>query len=295
MSIKLKDVKGIRSEQGFENYVRETFHHKHTREWIIGANRGKKVFELINKFDHEIAESLILDLGCAFGGISLVLSRRTKCVIGVDINKDALGVAHLRAKISNRDNFLSILSSATNIPIKDNSLDLVLINGVLEWVPSSRPYENPESTQLEALKEVRRILKKQGMLLLAIENRYYLRYWLGTVDHHSKLRFVPVLPRKLADLISKIRKGEPYLNRTYSYFELKNLVKKTGFNILKIYIGIPDYVFPEEIVDIDDKKEIGIRIDRVRQRRSRKIVWGMINEIGLMKFFGSNFIVACQK
>ena len=295
MSIKLKDVKDISSEKEFENYVKRTFQKEHRQEWIIGKLRGKKIFELMNKFNPRLAESLILDLGCGPGGISLVLSKKSRWIIGLDIDKESISVAHFRAKISNRNNFSAILGSATNIPIRSDNFDFVLINGVLEWVPCSKPDQNPHFTQLEALEEVRRILKKQGMLILAIENRYYLRYWLGIVDHHSKLRFVPILPRKIADFICKRKKGELYLNRTYSYFELNNMIKNVGFQIMAVYIGIPDYVFPEEIADINNKDEIRRKINSVRQRKSRRIVWGIINEIGLMKFFSSNFIVACQK
>jgi len=62
-----------------------------------------------------------------------------------------------------------------------------------------------------------------------------------------------------------------------------------------LVVGISDYVFPEEIADINNKDEIRRKINSVRQRKSRKIIWGIINEIGLMRFFSSNFIVACQK
>ena len=288
-------MKDVSSEKQFENYVKKTLREKHRQESIRRAGRGKKIFELMNRFGQNSTERLVLDLGCGRGDISLFLSRKTKCVVGVDINKESIGVAHLRAKISNRNNFLTIRSSATNIPVRTDSLDFVLIIGVLEWVPCSKRHENPESTQLEALREVRRVLRRRGILLLAIENRYYLRYWLGLMDHHSRLRFVPVLPRKIADFISKRKKGELYLNRTYSYIELKKMIREVGFKTIAIHVGIPDYVFPEEIVDINDRDEIERKVNSIRQRKSRKILWRAINKIGLMRFLGSNFIAACEK
>ena len=65
--------------------------------------------------------------------------------------------------------------------------------------------------------------------------------------------------------------------------------------MLRVYVGIPDYVFPEEIVDIDDKASISRQINFVRQKRSRRIIWQIINKMGLMKLFSSNFILVCQK
>ena len=292
---KTKGNKDISSEKEFKNYFKRGFRNMHSHEWILGSGRGERIFELMNRLSYNFMECRVLDLGCGYGAISLFLCEKTKEVIGVDVNKESVGVAYLRSTVLNKNNFLAVLGSATNIPIRNDSLDFVLIIGVLEWVPHSKPRENPESTQLEVLKEVRRILKRQGMLLLAIENRYYLRYWLGTRDHHSNLRFVPVLPRRIADWVSKREKGEPYLNRTYSYFELRKLVRKIGFKIMKMYIGIPDYIFPEEIAEINNKDEMRQKIDSIRQRKSRRIVWGVINKIGLMKFFSSNFIIVCQK
>ncbi|MFB0522429.1 MAG: class I SAM-dependent methyltransferase [Candidatus Bathyarchaeia archaeon] len=283
MSPELKEIEGEDTQK------------KSAQEQINGFERDKAISEFMNRLNHNLAESLILDLGCGRGVISLPLSKQVKWVIGVDSDKETIRATHSKTQKLNRDNFFTILGSATNIPVKSDYVDFALIIGVLEWVPRSKPYEDPESTQIEALREVGRILRRRGRLLLAIENRYYLRYWLGLTDHHSRLKFVPVLPRKIADFISRRRKGEPYLNRTYSYFELKNLLRKAGFRTLKICLGIPDYVFAEEIVDIDDKDEINEKINSVRQSKSRKIAWRTINRLGLMKFLCSNFIVACQK
>jgi len=295
MSLKIDEIKAMGSEEEFENYIKENFKIKHTQEWIIGSGRGEKIFQLMDKFNSEFKKSLILDLGCGYGGISLFLAKKAESVIGVDINRESINVAHLRTKISRGASFSTILSSATNVPLKEASVDFVLINGVLEWIPCSKPYQDPMSTQLEALGEVKRVLKRRGRMLLAIENRYYLRYWLGSKDTHSGLRFVPILPRKVADMVSIVIKGKRYLNRTYSYFELKNILKKLGLTTVKVYMGIPDYVFPEEIVGIDDKEEMRKKISSVRQRGSRRVVWGMLTKMGLMKLFGSNFIVLCQK
>lgn len=294
MSIRPEDVQNIRSEKEFNRYVKKKIKNENLQEWIIGARRGQKIFEFMSKFNSNLPSSLILDMGCGFGGISMFLSKITQ-VLGLDINRESLRVAHFRKKIAKRHNLLFVRGSATDLPIRSGVFDKVLISGAMEWVPCSKPKEDPESTQLETLMENVRILKERGMLFLAIENRYYLRYWLGVVDHHSGLRFVPILPRKVANLISFRMKGKPYLTRTYSYSELRKLVQIAGLEIMKVYIGIPDYVFPQDIVDLEDKYEISRKINSIRKRRSRRIIWQIISKIGLMRLFGSNFIVVCQK
>jgi len=295
MSIRPEEIQSISSEKEFEDYVKRTFRDEFLQRWIIGTGRGEKILELLKRSNQNVIDSLILDLGCGCGGISLFLSGKIKRIVGIDIDKESIGVAHLRAKVSNRNNFVTMVGSATNVPIKNDSIDFVLINGALEWIPYCKPNQNPESTQLDALEEVRRMLKRRGTLILAIENRFYLRYWLGIIDHHSGLRFVPILPRKIADFVCKRKKGELYLNRTYSYFGLKDILRKAGFNAVKVHVGIPDYLFSEEIVEINNRDEMRRKIYSVRQRKSRKIVWETINKTRLMKFLCSNFIVVCQK
>jgi SAM-dependent methyltransferase len=162
---------------------------------------------------------------------------------------------------------------------------MAVVIGVLEWVPSSYPKDDPEDLQFETLKEIRRVLKENGKLLLAIENRYYLGYWLGRIDHHTGLRFVPLLPRKLASFISRITRGEPYLNWTHSYWKLNEILQRAGFKVLKIFVGIPSYTLPDEIADVSNEKEVLNKLDSAKLQKLNAIVWKMLNAMKLMKLF----------
>lgn len=289
------DFTHIESEEEFRALVESASKDDASRDWIIGSERGWKVFDILNKQGFDFENGIILDLGSGFGGLSLFLSNQTKEVVSLDINKRLLCIAHRRKGFLKRSNVHTMLGNAVKIPLKSESLDLALIIGVLEWVPSSDSKRNPEDLQLETLKGVHKVLKKNGMLLLAIENRYYLGYWLGRKDHHTGLRFVPVLPRRFADLISKAIKGESYLNWTPSYSTLSCMLQNAGFTILKAYVGIQSYTSPKEVADINNRSEIMEKLDSAGLGKVDRILWKTINSFGLMKTLSGNFIFLCSK
>lgn len=288
------DISKIDSEKEFRALVRQKLGDDESN-WIIGYLRGRKIVQIFANCGIGLENMVVLDLGCGFGGISLYFSNVAKEVLSLDVDQMLLSITHRRRKIGDKRNVHPILGSALNIPLIDESVDICLIIGVLEWVPFSYPNFSPEHLQLKVLNEVYRILNKKGKLLLAIENRYYLGYWFGRIDHHSGLPFVPILPRRVASFLSHKVKGKPYINWTYSYSGLSKMLGKAGFKIMKTFIGIPSYTLPREIADICNRKEVASKINSARLKRLNMAVWNILNATGLLKQLGSNFILLCSK
>ncbi len=289
------DLAQIRSEEEFRALVERVSKDEASRDWVIGSSRGKIVYDILDKQGFDFENGTILDIGSGFGGLSLFLSDHVKEVVSLDMNRKLLYVTHRRKCWLRSSNVNTMLGNAVNIPLKKESLDLALIIGVLEWVPLSNPRRNPQAIQLETLKGVREKLKKKGMLLLAIENRYYLMYWLGTKDHHAGLRYVPILPRRFSNFISKAVNGEPYLTWTYSYSALNHILHDAGFTVLKTYVGIPSYTSPREAADVNSRSEITRKLDSAGLGKRAVVTWKAINSLGLMKTLSSNFIFLCSR
>jgi len=86
-------------------------------------------------------------------------------------------------------------------------------------------------------------------------------------------------------------KGERYFfNRTYSYIGLRKIFIKEGFKIQKIFLGLPDYGVPQEIVDVNDKIEVDKKREFIKQGAWEKIIWKSIDKAGLTKFLCNNYI-----
>jgi SAM-dependent methyltransferase/aminoglycoside phosphotransferase (APT) family kinase protein len=185
--------------------------------------------------------SRVLDFGCGLGNISRALARRAGRVIGVDACHERLLInkaVNEEAGISNVD--LICGNHQTVDSIRPKSIDGIVLNGVLEWVPT-HVAGSPRRVQVDFLRSCRRVLADDGWLYLGIENRWGFRYFLGRPDDHSGLVFNSLLPRAAADIYSRLMRGRPYRTYTYGPKATVRLLHEAGFNASTIYATIPDY------------------------------------------------------
>ena len=135
-------------------------------------------------------------------------------------------------------------------PSPDESFDLIVMNGLLEWVGKTSRFSDPREAQKASLNICRRLLKKGGYLYIGIENRFALAYMQGT--DHSGLRFTSYMPRFLANLYCTARKGEPYNTHTYTKMGYEKLLRDCGFGHVDFYLAYPGYNLPRMMVPYDN-------------------------------------------
>jgi SAM-dependent methyltransferase len=150
--------------------------------------------------------------------------------------------------------YYNIYSSVFQIP--DKSLDVVFLNGVLEWLPEYNLSSPPRKVQLDFLREVRRSLKNDGQILIGIENRIGYPYFFGRQDDHSKIKFATLLPRPLADLVSRIKFHKPYRTFTYGPAGYRRLLQEAGFKDIQINVPAPNYREITQIFLAEAKKSL---------------------------------------
>ena len=105
-----------------------------------------------------VKDKSVLDIASGEGFGSEILSRQAKSVIGVDISADA--VAHANMKYS-RDTLNFAQGSATEIPLPDQSVDIVVSFETIEHL-------SDHSTMMS---EIKRVLKPKGLLLISSPNK----------------------------------------------------------------------------------------------------------------------------
>ena len=190
-----------------------------------------------------------LDIGAGTGGIACQLA--DKCsVVAVDGSWYDVEFLRIRAKQDNLPQFKCFVANALDLPFKSNQFDLVIMNGVLEWVPTAQSNTPPRDTQLQALEEVRRVLKRNGKFLLGIENRNYLGYFLGVPEPHTNLKYISLMERGDADQLSQDVRHLPFLEYTYTKTEYEDLIKEAGFENTEAYWLFPDYRLPQYIIPL---------------------------------------------
>ncbi len=204
------------------------------------------------------SQSRVLDAGSMWGGLTIPIAQFAGSVYALDQTWETLRFLKTRAQQMGLDNITLVESSIHKLPFPDGYFDFVLLNGVLEWLgveqdvvlekhwqhkrDDEHEYQaTPRDMQLAALKEIFRVTKPGGGLYVAIENRIGLQYFLGHPDDHVNVRFVPFLPRFLANKITKMCRNSAYRTYIYSPKKLQALVDEAGFNSQTLYSVYPHY------------------------------------------------------
>lgn len=118
-------------------------------------NRNKKaemIFNVLTDYIGKKPEGLkILDIGCGNGGICSYFSNKGNVLSGVDIED-------VRAESTGFE--FKLVDSAL-LPFKDNLFDIVISNHTIEHIPEQNKH----------LEEIKRVLKKDGIIYLATPNK----------------------------------------------------------------------------------------------------------------------------
>jgi len=167
----------------------------------------------------------VLDLGCGNGRYYEIIKSKGADYTGTDNSEKLIKLSQEKYK---KAKFL--VEDACNLSFPDNSFDKIYSIAVLHRIPSKK-------FRLQFLTEAKRVLKKEGKLIITVWslpiNRYnkkniflLLKYTLLKIIGGSKLDFKDVL--------------EPWGKKTEKYYhwfskrELRKLVEKAGFKIEKI-------------------------------------------------------------
>jgi ubiquinone/menaquinone biosynthesis C-methylase UbiE/thiamine kinase-like enzyme len=210
-------------------------------------------------------ESRILDAGAMWGGQTIPVAQNCSEIYAVDKTIETLTFLKIRAGQMGFDNIHIVASDIHELPFKNDYFDLVILNGVLEWVAVDQDIvldvhwgkrrsdrkkyiKNPRQIQLEVLKELQRVLKPGGHLFLAIENSISYQYLRGGPDDHVNLKYVSFLPRFLANAITKWKLNSEYRTYLYTMWGYRRLLKESKYGDTLFYGAFPHYISPSEII-----------------------------------------------
>lgn len=226
---------------------------------IIFSPKRQAGLELLNLSGNESC----VDYGCMWGALTVALAKRCGYVLGIDQTLDSLRLLDKRIKAEKLDNIDLLCADLRKLKGFQGYFDVAVVNGVLEWIAEDGVIElknyfgrhnrkwytgNPGEQQLSFLKNVHDNLNANGRLYLAIENRFDFKMFFGCPDPHANLPLISFLPRSIANWLSYIKLGRPYINWLYSFSKIKKLLSKAGFSKIDLYMCFPDYRYPERII-----------------------------------------------
>jgi 2-polyprenyl-3-methyl-5-hydroxy-6-metoxy-1,4-benzoquinol methylase len=189
----------------------------------------------------DMTHGKVLDVGAGLGAITFSLAKTGYEVVTVDSVMERSLFIKIRADQDKIHNIQVACASALELPFSANSFDMVIMNGVLEWLGLSDASHSPEKLQKKALDNIFNLLKPRGILYLAIENRISAIYFLGFKDPHSGLRFTTIMPRKIADWYARLKHRGGYRTYIYSKFGYEKMLRGAGFNEVRFFLPLPSY------------------------------------------------------
>lgn len=220
-----------------ENYIYETVKAGHNLDDIPSDEITWPVFYHLSPIRENICNwypfkknARILEIGSGCGAITGVLCQNAEKVTSVELSKRRASINYERNKHYN--NLEIIVGNLNDIKLEEK-YDYITLIGVLEYAGRFTEGENPFHIFLNNMK---RYLKPDGAILIAIENRLGLKYFCGAPEDHTG---------RLFDGINNY----PDYNgvKTFSKSELTDLLKECGFINNRFYYPYPDYKLPNEI------------------------------------------------
>lgn len=174
----------------------------------------------------------VLEIGSGCGAVTGALARRAGSVTCVDLSKKRSLVNAYRNR--DYDNITIMVGNFKEIePHLGTDFDYVLLIGVFEYgqayIGGITPYE-------DFMRLCGRHRKPDGRMVIAIENRFGLKYWAGCREDHVGTYFSG---------LEGYPEGGPA--RTFTRRGLERILEDVGIDAYTFYYPYPDYKFPTAI------------------------------------------------
>ncbi len=180
-------------------------------------------------------------------------------IVGIDVARNIVSQAGKQAVASDTDSSRYLCCDVKHLPFKDNSFDLIISDSTLDHFPE-------EQDIVDSIKELGRVLRPGGSLIL-------------TIDNKSNLTYPPFI---MFRLWMKLGLAPYYIGRTLSRSKMKQAIEGSGMYIAES-TAIFHYPHPDGLVRLAERlvRKLGrgrldnlVRrtlafTDRLGQKRSR--------------------------
>lgn len=241
------------------------------------------------------ARDRAIDIGAGSGVIAGELARRFQQVFAVEQEERWCRFMTHRFR-QDRLPVDVIHGTAFRLPAAVENLDLAVVNGVLEWVAFGDSPEacngSPREVQLTFLRTIRSRLRPGGRVGIAIENRLNFDCFRGA-SPHGEPPYVAVMPRSLADAVTRRRQGTRYRTWIYGARGYARLLRDAGFVGVQIFAALPTYHQPEVFVPLDRADVIGAYV--INGSLARRAALRTIAAAGLLGHTVHSFYIAAER
>lgn len=227
-------------------------------------------------------DAKVLEVGSGCGAITGAFARKAGSVTCVDLSKKRSSINAYRH--GDCDNITIHVGNFKDIePDLPNDFDYICLIGVFEY---GQGYIGGETPYEDFLKILMPHLKKGGRIIIAIENKYGLKYFAGCKEDHLGTYFSGI---------------ENYVEgggvRTFSRNRLETIFKNCGVEEYHFYYPYPDYKFMTTLYSDEYQPRKGELFNNMRNYdRDRMLLFDEKNAYdgiaadGLFSVFANSYI-----
>ena len=219
-----------------ENEILNIVKNGKEKEAILSSNKWPILYHLSDIRENLLEwyqfcdKARILEIGSGCGAITGLLSKKADEVVSIELSeKRSLINAY---KNQNCKNVKIILGNFQDIKI-EGKFDYITLIGVWEYAKS---YLDDEQPYLKMLKIAKKYLKRNGKIIIAIENKMGLKYWNGAPEDHTGHLYSGLNDYRDTNGV-----------RTFSKQEIEKILQESNIEQYSFYYPMPDYKLPEMI------------------------------------------------
>lgn len=288
--------KDLYSDGDVEDELLDIVKHKTRQEYmkVILEKNSWPILYHLSEIRHNILnwfpfkkEDTVMEIGAGCGAITECLVEKVAKVTAIELSKKRSLINAYRN--NNADNLEIIVGNFNEIADRVNEkYDYITLIGVFEY---SESYIQTNDPYKDFLNKINRMLKPGGKIIIAIENRFGLKYFAGCTEDHVGRYFEGI---------------EGYSNtagvKTFNKSELISLFNDGGFYDYEFYYPYPDYKLPEIIFSDKRLPNVGELVKNLRNFDTDRFIlfdetkaFNSIIKSGMFPEFSNSFLVFLNK
>ena len=225
------DYRRLYVDNGLESELKDIVFNDYDISEVIEENNSYKYHYLLSHLRHNLfnwypfkSEGSLLEIGADYGQLTELFAKKVKEVVCVETSASRAEI------ISKRAPEAEVIICDFNDINTSKKFDYIILCNIFEYAKMFQDSKNPYKDYLNYL---RKFLKEDGVILIAISNRMGLNYFAGFKEEHTDLYFAGINGYEDIDYVE-----------TFSKTELENLIASAGFNNYKFFYPYPNHEFP---------------------------------------------------
>jgi len=227
----------------------------------------------------------VLEVGCGCGAITRFLGERVANVVALEGSPRRANIT--RARTRDLDS-VSVLCASFEDVIFDGEFDFVICNGVLEYAPLFINHDQPAK---ELIRLLTSLLKPTGNLIVAIENKFGLRYFSSGKEEHTNIMYDGL------EGYARFPNGPT----TFGYVELYGMLRE-HYAFVETFLPLPDYKLPTALIRAELLEEVNCADlfatttshnfgSHEEPRMHERLVWHEFQKNQLIKIFANSYFM----